>query len=96
MSFEETIRQIVREEIRAALEAIPTQTPSDYSNYPPSLKVEDVAKIMSIGINKAYDLTRRPGFPAVRDGWKIRIPRDAFFRWFEQRALENTGEAASR
>ncbi|WP_018130976.1 helix-turn-helix domain-containing protein [Effusibacillus pohliae] len=98
MSFEETIRQIIREEIRAAFKelSVTNHDTRDYSQYPASLKVEDVAEIMRIGLNSAYELTRRPGFPAIRDGWKIRIPRDAFFRWYEQEALRNTGEAASR
>lgn len=97
VSFEDTIRQIVREEIAAALEQVKLQqTTSVPNDLPPALTVHQAAEVLNIGINKMYDLTRRKGFPAIRDGWKIRIPRDALFRWMEQEAFQNTGEAASR
>lgn len=96
MSFEETLRQIVREEILAAVEKLQTQQQVADPDLPPVLTVEQAAKAMQIGVNKMYDLTRRKGFPAVRDGWKIRISRDGMFRWFEQEALANSGQASQR
>jgi excisionase family DNA binding protein len=45
------------------------------------LKGEDVAKVMSIARQTAYELAHRQGFPAVRLGRCIRIPREAFLTW---------------
>jgi excisionase family DNA binding protein len=56
-------------------------------DYPLALKVKDVAEIMGVCLEKAYDITRRNDFPAIRDGRRIIIPRDAFFKWFNETAL---------
>ena len=52
---------------------------------PVMLKVEDVARILGIGIAGAHDLVRAPGFPALYIGRRIRIPKEDFFRWIEER-----------
>ncbi len=49
------------------------------------LEVEDVARILCIGAAGAHDLVRTPGFPAMHIGSRIRIPKDDFFRWIEER-----------
>ena len=59
-------------------------------DFPLSLKVKDVAKIMGVCVPKAYDMTRRADFPKIKDGNRIIIPRDAFFRWFNETAVAMT------
>lgn len=49
--------------------------------YPLCLTVKEMAEILRVGINKAYDIVRTPGFPAIRSGDRIIIPRDAFRNW---------------
>ncbi|KPV42070.1 hypothetical protein AN477_19685 [Alicyclobacillus ferrooxydans] len=66
------------------------------STVPAQLTVREAAKVIGLGKNKMYELTRRKGFPCIRDGWKIIIPRDALFRWLEEEAFRNTGEATQR
>lgn len=61
-----------------------------------TLNVREAAQVVGVGINKRYDMTRRKGFPAIRDGWKIIIPRDALIKWLNEEAFRNDGEAASR
>ena len=47
--------------------------------------VEEVAEYLGIGRSKAYELvSHRPGFPAVRLGKSIRVPRHALDRWLEE------------
>jgi len=48
---------------------------------PLCLHLMDVARIMGVGRNLALKITRRKGFPVIREGRKIIVPRDAFFRW---------------
>lgn len=48
------------------------------------LTVGEVAALLRIGRSKAYELCRQPGFPAVRVGRVIRIPREAFLAWLAQ------------
>lgn len=43
--------------------------------------VKEVADILKIGINKAYDLTNQKDFPSIRIGCAIRIDRDEFDNW---------------
>jgi excisionase family DNA binding protein len=57
-------------------------------DYPLALKVKDVAGIMGVCVEKAYAMTHRKDFPAIRDGSRIIIPRDAFFKWFNETAVQ--------
>ena len=50
---------------------------------PLCLKVEDVAHILGVGRNLALKIIHRPRFPLIREGKKIIVPRDAFFKWLE-------------
>lgn len=52
------------------------------NDLPLTLRVEEVAQIMRISKASAYELTRRPDFPAVKVGRRICIPKDAFLRWY--------------
>jgi excisionase family DNA binding protein len=47
------------------------------------MRVEDVQRVLLISRLKAYELVHRQGFPTVRIGRAIRIPRDAFLRWLD-------------
>lgn len=59
---------------------------------PVVLTVPEAAKVLRVSRNKMYDMTRRKGFPAIRDGHRILIPRDALFQWLTDEAFKNTGE----
>jgi excisionase family DNA binding protein len=59
----------------------------EQQEYPLAIKVKDVAEIMGVCVEKAYAMTHRKDFPAIRDGNRIIIPRDAFFRWFNEAAV---------
>jgi len=48
------------------------------------MRVEDVQRALLISRLKAYELVHQRGFPALRIGRAIRIPRDAFLRWLRE------------
>jgi len=52
------------------------------------LTVKDIQRLLRISRAKAYDLTHKAGFPCVRIGRTIRIPRDAFLAWLTAQASQ--------
>lgn len=48
------------------------------------LTVEDIAKFLSIGKTKAYELVKTPGFPKIKIGRQIRVPSEAFHLWIKR------------
>jgi excisionase family DNA binding protein len=56
---------------------------------PAVLNVRQVQEILGLSRLKTYEVIHGAGFPAVRFGRVIRIPKDAFFRWLD----EQTGVA---
>jgi len=53
-----------------------------------ALNMAEFASVMSIGRNKAFELARQPGFPAVRVGRRVIIPVDALKAWLDRRAID--------
>ncbi|MBV7509490.1 helix-turn-helix domain-containing protein [Bacillus sp. sid0103] len=51
-------------------------------NYPLTLRVEDLQKILRLSKASTYELIKQKGFPSLRVGRRILIPRDAFFKWY--------------
>ncbi|MGJ9460323.1 helix-turn-helix domain-containing protein [Oceanobacillus sp. CF4.6] len=92
MSFEETIRQIIREENEKHLEDIKCLLNSNgHQEIPKMLTVEQAAKILDFGLNKTYELIHQAEhtrFPFIRDGRKIRIPYSALMNWIDQQAKQ--------
>jgi excisionase family DNA binding protein len=56
------------------------QTPHDF---PIVLNAEDIAAILGISRQGAYELMKQKGFPCVKIGRLKRVNRDAFFKWME-------------
>jgi excisionase family DNA binding protein len=48
--------------------------------------MEHIQKILGLSRLKAYELPHQQGFPVVRFGRAIRVPRDAFLKWLETQA----------
>lgn len=58
---------------------------SEVKDLPLVLRVHPhITGIMGLCKETAYELTHQVGFPAIRIGRSIRVPRDAFFRWLEE------------
>jgi excisionase family DNA binding protein len=55
------------------------------------MRVEDVQRALDISRLKAYELVHQRGFPTVRIGRAIRVPRGAFLCWLaEQTASQES------
>jgi excisionase family DNA binding protein len=48
-----------------------------------TLTVKDISEALGVSLITAYDLVNSQGFPAIRIGKRIIIPRDAFQRWLD-------------
>lgn len=57
--------------------------PNKQEDLPLLLKVKDVQQILNIARDSTYLLIKTPGFPLVKIGKSLRIPRDLFFQWLD-------------
>lgn len=56
-----------------------------YDELPLFLNAELVAKVLGVSISSAYELMHETGFPALRIGNRIVVPKEKFRRWVETR-----------
>ena len=54
-----------------------------YDELPLFLNTETVAKVLGISPSSSYELMHEPGFPALRIGNRIVVPKGAFIHWVE-------------
>ena len=59
-----------------------------FDDLPLTLTVMEVAEALRISRAGAYDLVRAEGFPALKIGSRIVIPKEKFIQWMD----ENTGK----
>jgi excisionase family DNA binding protein len=52
------------------------------------LTLAEVQAILKVGRSKVYSLANEPGFPAVRIGHRIRVPRAALERWINEKMTQ--------
>lgn len=65
---------------------------SEYKHYdelPLFLNAETVVKALGVSPSSGYELMHEKGFPALRIGSRIVVPKEKFIAWVEQ----NTGGA---
>lgn len=59
---------------------------SNYKSYdelPLFLNAETVAKLLGISISSSYDLMHEKGFPSLRIGSRLIVPKEKFCKWVE-------------
>ena len=61
----------------------------DYNELPLMLSVPEVAKVLGISRAGAYELVRSTGFPHIRIGNRIVVPKDKFIQWIEAQTEES-------
>ena len=54
-----------------------------YDELPLFLNAEMVAKVLGISISSAYELMHEGGFPALRIGSRIVVPKEKFRQWVD-------------
>ena len=52
------------------------------------LSVSQVADVLGIGRTNAYELVKEKGFPSLKIGSRIVIPRDKLIQWIEEKVSE--------
>lgn len=51
-----------------------------------TISVQELSWLMGISLPKAYELVKKPGFPYLRIGTRIIIPKNAFNDWLRKEA----------
>ena len=54
-----------------------------YDELPLFLNAETVAKVLGVSPSSGYELMHEDGFPVLRVGSRMVVPKDAFIRWVE-------------
>lgn len=62
----------------------------DYSELPLFLNAETVAKLLGVSPSSCYELMHEPGFPILKVGSRIVVPKEKFIQWVEQNTTGGT------
>ena len=54
-----------------------------YYDLPLFLNAETVAKVLGVSPSSCYELMHEPGFPVLRVGSRMVVPKDQFIQWVE-------------
>lgn len=63
-----------------------TTVATTFDDLPLVLSVNDIASILVISKVSAYELVKSKGFPLIRVGRRIKIPKAAFITWLDDQA----------
>ena len=56
----------------------------DYSELPLFLNADMVAKALGVSPSSGYELMHDPGFPILKIGSRMVVPKEKFIQWVEQ------------
>ncbi len=56
-----------------------------YDELPLFLNAEMVAKLLGISISSSYELMHEKGFPSLRIGSRLIVPKEKFRQWVEEK-----------
>jgi excisionase family DNA binding protein len=56
----------------------------NYVDLPLMLSVPEVGEVLGISRAGAYELVRSKGFPHMRIGTRILVPKDKFIQWIDE------------
>ena len=60
---------------------------SEYGSYedlPLFLNSETVAKVLGVSPSSSYELMHEPGFPVLRIGNRMVVPKEQFIQWVKE------------
>ena len=63
-----------------------------YQDLPLTLTAPEASEVLGISRAAAYELVRSKGFPRMRIGTRILVPRDKFLQWIEEQTEMNAKE----
>ena len=55
-----------------------------YDDLPLFLTASLVAQVLGVSPSSSYELMHTPGFPVLRVGSRMVVPKEKFIRWVEQ------------
>ena len=54
-----------------------------YDDLPLFLNAATVAKVLGVSLSSGYELMHEPGFPVLRVGSRMVVPKEKFIQWAE-------------
>ena len=60
-----------------------------YDDLPLFINAETVAKALGVSISSAYELMHEPGFPVLKVGSRMVVPKEQFIRWVQEHTEGN-------
>ena len=67
-------------------------TVTDWNALPVLLTMRHVIEVTGVSRDTAFRLVHQRGFPSVRVGKQIRVPKAAFQRWLEEQTTTDEDE----
>ncbi len=59
-----------------------------YEELPLFLNAQMVGKLLGISVSSSYELMHEDGFPVLRIGNRMVVPKEKFLQWVEERLTE--------
>lgn len=59
-----------------------------YEELPLFLNAQMVGKLLGISVSSCYELMHEDGFPVLRIGNRMVVPKEKFLQWVEERLTE--------
>lgn len=60
-----------------------------YEDLPLTLTAPEVGEALGISRAAAYELVRSRGFPSLKVGTRILVPKDKFINWIDEQTEDN-------
>ena len=57
-----------------------------YDDLPLFLNVNLVAQVLGVSISTAYEVMHEPGFPTLRVGSRMVVPKEKFIQWVDEQS----------
>ena len=65
---------------------------NSYDELPLFLNAEIVAQVLGVAPSSAYELMYEAGFPVLKVGGRMVVPKEKFVRWVEEHAAGGNGQ----
>lgn len=59
-----------------------------YEELPLFLNAQMVGKLLGISVSSSYELMHEDGFPVLRIGNRMVVPKEKFVKWVEEKTVE--------
>lgn len=63
-----------------------TSACKNYDDLPLFLNAKAVAQVLGVSISTAYEMMHEPGFPVLRVGSRMVVPKEKFIRWAKEQS----------